>query len=30
MRILAQVAREVVHPGFYRDLGVTSLEMAIS
>ena len=29
MRILAQVAREVVDPGFYRDLGVTSLEMAV-
>ena len=29
MRILAQVARELVDPGFYRDLGVTSLEMAV-
>jgi NitT/TauT family transport system permease protein len=29
LRILAQVARELADPGFYRDLGVTSLEMAI-
>jgi NitT/TauT family transport system permease protein len=28
-RILAQVGRELVDPGFYRDLGVTSLEMGI-
>jgi sulfonate transport system permease protein len=28
-RILAQVGRELVDPGFYRDLGVTSLEMVV-
>jgi NitT/TauT family transport system permease protein len=29
LRILAQVARELLDPGFYRDLGVTALEMGI-
>ena len=29
LRILAQVARELVDPGFYRDLGVTALEMGV-
>lgn len=27
LRIFAQVAQELVNPGFYRDLGVTALEM---
>jgi NitT/TauT family transport system permease protein len=29
LRILAQVGRELADPGFYRDLGVTSLEMVV-
>jgi NitT/TauT family transport system permease protein len=29
LRILAQVARELLDPGFYRDLGVTALEMGV-
>jgi NitT/TauT family transport system permease protein len=29
VRILTQVAHELVDPGFYRDLGVTALEMAV-
>ncbi len=29
LRILAQVARELIDPGFYRDLGVTALEMGV-
>jgi sulfonate transport system permease protein len=29
LRILVQVARELVDPGFYRDLGVTSFEMGV-
>jgi sulfonate transport system permease protein len=29
LRILAQVAQELLDPGFYRDLGVTALEMGV-
>jgi NitT/TauT family transport system permease protein len=29
LRILAQVAHELADPGFYRDLGVTALEMGV-